>query len=179
MRRLGCLVVIAVLAAGCATSKPPGSVANDQTDVWFTQHMVPYLRQTTTVVSLTRPYLTDPTLARLADKVNRTSQADIQQLQGWLDQRGLSPHIHSHQRIDTRRQTDLERLSQLRGSALDLAFVQVMTARARAGTNLTATEVSDGSLPEVRELAHQMLAEQLAQSRQFKHWSNTAMARTK
>jgi hypothetical protein len=99
VRRLGCLVVIAVLAAGCATSKPPGSVANDQTDVWFTQHMVPYLRQTTTVVSLTRPYLTDPTLARLADKVNRTSQADIQQLQGWLDQRGLSPHIHSHQRI--------------------------------------------------------------------------------
>ena len=178
MRRLGCFVVIAVLAVGCATSKPPGSVANDQTDVWFTQHMVPYLRQTITVVSLTRPYLTDPTLARLADKVNRTSQADIQQLQGWLDQRGLSPHIHSHQRIDTRRQTDLERLSQLRGSALDLAFVQVMTARARAGTNLTATEVSDGSLPEVRQLAHQMLAEQLAQSRQFKHWSLTAKART-
>jgi uncharacterized protein (DUF305 family) len=178
VRRLGCFVVIAVLAAGCATSKPPGSVANDQTDVWFTQHMVPYLRQTTTVVSLTRPYLTDPNLARLADKVNRTSQADIQQLQGWLDQRGLSPHIHSHQRIDTRRQTDLERLSQLRGSALDLAFVQVMTARARAGINLTATETSDGSLPEVRQLAHQMLAEQQAQSRQFKHWSHTAKART-
>ena len=59
-------------------------------------------------------------------------------------------------------------LSQLRGSALDLAFVQVMTA----------TEVSDGSLPEVRQLAHQMLAEQLAQSRQFKHWSLTAKART-
>jgi len=53
-----------------------------------------------------------------------------------------------------------------------------MTARARAGTNLTATEVSDGSLPEVRQLAHQMLAEQQAQSRQFKHWSQTAKART-
>jgi hypothetical protein len=25
--------------------------ANDQIDVWFTQHMVPYLRQTITVVS--------------------------------------------------------------------------------------------------------------------------------
>ena len=178
MRRLGCFVVIAVLTAGCATPAANQPAANDQTDVWFTQHMVPYLRQTTTVVSLTRPYLTDPTLARLADKVNRTSQADTQQLEGWLDQRGLSPHIHSHQPIDTRRQTDLERLSQLRGSALDLAFVQVMTARARAGTNLTATEVSDGSLPEVRQLAHQMLAEQQAQSRQFKHWSHFAKTRT-
>lgn len=178
MRRLGCLVVIAVLAAGCATPTASQPAANDQIDVWFTQHMVPYLRQTITVVSLTRPYLTDPALARLADKVSRTSQADIQQLQGWLDQRGLSPHIHSHQRIDTRRQTDLERLSRLRGSALDLAFVQVMTARARAGINLTATENSGGSLPEVRQLAHQMLAEQQAQSRQFKHWSHTAKART-
>jgi uncharacterized protein (DUF305 family) len=178
LRRLGCFVVIAVLAAGCATPAAHQPTANDRTDVWFTQHMVPYLRQTTTVVSLTRPYLTDPTLARLADKVNRTSQADIQQLQGWLDQRGLSPHIHSHQRIDTRRQTDLERLSQLRGSALDLAFVRVMTARARAGINLTATEVSDGGLPEVRQLAHQMLAEQQAQSRQFKRLSHTAKART-
>jgi uncharacterized protein (DUF305 family) len=90
----------------------------------------------------------------------------------------LSPHIHSHQRIDTRRQTDLERLSRLRGSALDLAFVQVRTARARAGINLTATETSGGSLPEVRQLAHQMLAEQQAQSRQLKHWSQTAKART-
>jgi uncharacterized protein (DUF305 family) len=178
VRRLGCLVVIAVLAAGCATPTASQPAANDQIDVWFTQHMVPYLRQTITVVSLTRPYLTDPALARLADKVSRTSQADIQQLQGWLDQRGLSPHIHSHQRIDTRRQTDLERLSRLRGSALDLAFVQVMTAPARAGINLTATETSGGSLPEVRQLAHQMLAEQQAQSRQLKHWSHTAKVRT-
>jgi uncharacterized protein (DUF305 family) len=90
----------------------------------------------------------------------------------------LTARLDRHSSLDTRRQTDLERLSQLRGSALDLAFVQVMTARARAGTNLTATEVSDGSLPEVRQLAHQMLAEQLAQSRQFKHWSLTAKART-
>ena len=170
MRRLGCFVVIAVLAAGCATSKLPGSVANDQTDVWFTQHMVPYLRQTTTVVSLTRPYLTDPTLARLADKVNRTSQADTQQLEGWLDQRGLSPHIHSHQPIDTRRQTDLERLSQLRGSALDLAFVQVMTARSRAGSELATTEAHNGSLPEVRHLAQQLLAEQQAQIATMTTW---------
>ena len=67
MRRLGCLVVIAVLAAGCATPTASQPAANDQIDVWFTQHMVPYLRQTITVVSLTRPYLTDPALAEAVE----------------------------------------------------------------------------------------------------------------
>jgi uncharacterized protein (DUF305 family) len=169
-RRIGWLVVLAVLAASCAAPRSPGLVATDQTDIWFTQHMIPYLRQTTTVVFMTRPHLADPALARLADMTNSAAQADINQLQGWLDQRGLSPHIHSHQRIDARRQTDLERLSRLRGHDLDLAFAELMAARSRAGIQLTTTEAQDGSLPEVRQLARQMLAEQQTQARQMKAW---------
>ena len=140
MRRLGCLVVIAVLAAGCATPAANQPAANDQTDAWFMQHMVPYLRQTTVVVSMAREHLTDPELVQLADTVTRRSQADIDQLQRWLDQRGLSPHGHNHQRVDNTSPTDLERLAALRGRTLDLAFVQVMTARSRAGSELATTE---------------------------------------
>jgi uncharacterized protein (DUF305 family) len=168
--RFGCWIVVALLVAGCTAQRSHGPVVNDQTDVWFMQHMVPYLRQTTSVVSLTRGHLTDPVLARLADTVIRRSQADIDQLQGWLDRRGLSPHGHSHQRVDDRRQTDLERLSRLRGSALDLAFVQVLTERDRAGIKLAATEARDGSLPEVRQLARQLLAAQEAQAEQMRNW---------
>jgi uncharacterized protein (DUF305 family) len=174
--RLGWWVVMAVLAAGCTTPASNRPTASDQTDVWFMQHMVPYLRQTTSVVSLTREHLTDRALARLADTVTRRSQADIDQLQGLLDRRGLSPHGHSHQRVDNRRQTDLERLSQLRGSALDLSFVQVMTARSRAGATLAAGEARDGSLPEVRQLARQLLAEQQAQAQQLRAWRHTRAA---
>jgi DUF305 family protein family protein len=98
---------------------------------------------------MTRPHLADPTLARLADTANSAAQADIDQLQKWLDQRGLSPHIHSHQRIDARRQTDLERLSRLHGRDLDLAFAQLMAARARAGIQLTTALFPPGGFASV------------------------------
>jgi uncharacterized protein (DUF305 family) len=121
-------------------------------------------------VSLAREHLADPTLARLADTVTRGSLADIDQLQGWLDQRGLSPHIHSHQRIDAPRQTDLARLSRLRGRDLDLAFAHVMAARFRASIRLVTDELHDGRLPEVRRLAQQLLAEQQRLARQLQAW---------
>lgn len=169
-QRLGWWIVVTLLAAGCAAPRSPPPMATDQTDVWFMQHMVPYLRQTTVVVSLTREHLADSGLARLADTVTRRSLADIDQLQQWLDQRGLSSHGHSHQQADTPRQTDLERLTRLRGSALDLAFVQVMSARFRTTSELAATEARDGSLAEVRQLAHQMVVEHHARIAKITAW---------
>jgi uncharacterized protein (DUF305 family) len=166
--RLGWLVVVTLLAAGCATPRTHTPVADAQTDVWFMQHMVPHLRQTAAVVSLTRDQLTDPGLARLAGEVLGRSQADIDQLQGWLDQRGLSPHGHSHQRVDSRSQTDLERLSRRRGAALDLAFARVMTARSRASGKLAAIEAHHGRLPEVRQFARRLVAEQKLQVHQLR-----------
>jgi uncharacterized protein (DUF305 family) len=170
LHRFGWWIVVALLAAGCAAPRSHAPVATDQTDVWFLQHTVPHLRQTTAVVSLTREHLTDPGLARLADTIARRSQANIDQLQRWLDQRGLSPHGHSHQRVDIRRQTDLERLARLRGSALNLAFVQVMTARSRTTSKLAGNEARDGSLPDIRQFARQLLASQQVQVRQLKSW---------
>ena len=170
LHRFGWWIVVALLAAGCAAPRSHAPVATDQTDVWFLQHTVPHLRQTTAVVSLTREHLTDPGLARLADTIARRSQANIDQLQRWLEQRGLSPHGHSHQRVDIRRQTDLERLARLRGSALNLAFVQVMTARSRTTSKLAGTEARDGSLPDIRQFARQLLASQQVQVRQLKSW---------
>jgi uncharacterized protein (DUF305 family) len=162
-RRLGCWVVIAVLAAGCATAddahQPP---ANDQTDIWFMQHMVPHLLQDTSIAYLTRHRLADPALARLAGRIHRHGQAHVAQLQERLAERGLAPHGHSHQRGDTLRQSD--------GDALDLAFVKVMKARHRAGTKLAATEARDGSVPAIRQLAEQLLAELQAQIQQMTAW---------
>jgi uncharacterized protein (DUF305 family) len=169
-RRLGWWVLVLCLVAGCAPAASHAPVVDDQADVWFLQHMVPYLRQTMVLTSLTRERSGDHRLVRLADAITRRSQADIDRLQGWLDQRGLSAHGHSHQRIDARRQTDLERLAQLRGGALDRAFVQIMTARARTGSGLAANEAAAGNLPEVRQFARQMAAEQQHQVRQLQSW---------
>jgi uncharacterized protein (DUF305 family) len=167
-------ITAVVLAAGCTGSGPhpatPAPATADQTDVWFMQHMIPHLWQATSIAFLTRNHISHPALARLADTINQRGQANIQQLQQRLSRQGLAPHGHSHQRVDNRQETDLERLSRLRGTAFDLAFLKVMTARARAGINLAKLEASRGTLPEIRQLARQMVIEQQAQVRQMETW---------
>jgi uncharacterized protein (DUF305 family) len=169
--RLGSWVVIAVLAAGCATPTANHQpTLNDQTDVWFAQHMVPHLLQNTSIAYLTRARLTDPELVRVAGRIHRRDQLEAARLVEWLAERGLAPHGHSHQPGDRLRRSDLERLSQLDGAALDLAFVEVMTARDRTGTKLAATEAREGSVPSIRQLAHQLLAEQQARTATLQSW---------
>jgi uncharacterized protein (DUF305 family) len=169
-RRLGCWIVLVVVAAGCGNPSPDPPTASEQTDVWFMQHMVPHLRQTTSVVELTRRRITRPELTRLADTINQQGNASLQQLQGWLDRRGLAPHGHSHA-LGSRKETDLERLSRVHATRFDLVFFEVMTARHHAGVRLAVAELRDGSVPEVRRLARQMLAEQQAQIELMNRWS--------
>jgi uncharacterized protein (DUF305 family) len=90
-RRLGWWLLVVVLAAGCTTSNANQDTVSDQADVWFMQHMVPHLLQTTAIVDLARDQITRPELTRLADTINQQSQAHLQQLQGWLASRGLAP----------------------------------------------------------------------------------------
>ncbi len=161
--------MIAVLAAGCATPEANQPPASEETDVWFMQHMVPHLLQTTSMVDLARDRITRPELARLADSIDRRGQAHLQQLQGWLNERGLAPY-DPQQDPNSRKASDLERLARIRGARFDLEFLTVMTARHRAGSKLAATEVREGSVPEVRELAQQLLAEHQDQIGKMQAW---------
>ena len=171
-RRFRYWVVVAVIAAGCAGPATDQPAVSDATDVWFMQHLVPHLRQTSSIVGLSRDRITNPELARLADTIDQQGQAHLQVLQGWLDRRGLAPHAHSHQGVDLRRRSDLDRLSQAPGPRFDLAFLEVMAARHRAGGKLAAIELAQGSLPEVRQLARQLQAEHRRQLRKMTAWRN-------
>jgi uncharacterized protein (DUF305 family) len=170
-RRLGSWLILVVLAAGCATphaSHQP--TVNDQTDVWFAQHMVPHLLQDTSIAYLSRARLTDPELVRVANRIHRCDQLEAARLVEWLAERGLSPHGHSHQPGDHLRRSDLERLSQLDGVALDLAFVKVMTARDRAGAKLATTEAREGTVPAIRQLARQLLLKRQNRMATMQSW---------
>jgi uncharacterized protein (DUF305 family) len=162
-------VVITVLVAGCATPDANQPPASDHTDVWFAQHMVPHLLQTTAIVNLARPRITRPELARQATTIDRQAQVHLAQLQEWLASRGLAPY-DPQQDPDRSRETDLSRLTRVHGARFDLEFLTVMTARHRAGSKLAATEVREGSVPEVRQLARQLLADQQAQLAKMTAW---------
>lgn len=161
--------MIVVLAAGCATPDSNQPTASDEADILFMRHMVPHLLQTTSIVDLARDRIVRPELARLADSIDRQGQAHLQQLQGWLNERGLAPY-DPQQDPNSPKASDLERLARIRGARFDLEFLTVMTARHRAGGKLAATEVREGSMPEVRELAQQLLAEQQDQIGKMQAW---------
>jgi uncharacterized protein (DUF305 family) len=169
-QRLAYWGIMAVLAAGCATPDASQPTASDETDVRFAQHMVPHLLQTTAIVDLAQDRITRPELARLATTIDRQGQAHLQQLQDWLNQRGLAPY-DPQQDPNRRKETDLARLAQVRGAGFDLAFLKVMTSRHRAGIRLAAAEARAGSVPELRQLAQQLLAELQAQVQQMTAWT--------
>jgi uncharacterized protein (DUF305 family) len=167
--RFRCWVVIAVLAAGCATSDANQPTASDETDVWFAQQMVPHLLQTTAIVHLAQDRITRPELARLADTIDRRGQAHLAQLQGWLAGRGLAPY-DPQQQPGSGKETTLERLARIRGARFDVEFLKVMTARHRAASKLAATEAREGNVAEIRQLAQQLLAEQQDQIGKMQAW---------
>jgi uncharacterized protein (DUF305 family) len=162
-------VVITVLVAGCATSDANQPPPSDHTDVWFAQHMVPHLLQTTAIVNLAQDRITRPELARLATTIDRQGQAHLAQLQEWLASRGLAPY-DPQQQPGSGKETDLARLARVRGARFDLEFLTVMTARHRAGSKLAATDFRVGSVPEVRQLARQLFADQQAQLAKMTAW---------
>lgn len=162
---------MAVLAAGCAASDGNApSPASDTTDVWFMQHMAGHLLQTTSILSLSHDRITRPKLARLANTINHQEQAHLTQIQAWLATRGLAPY-DPQQDPNRRKESDLARLSRVHGARFDLAFLKVMAARHRAGSKLAITELREGSLPEVRQLAQQLLVQQRGQLATMTAWA--------
>jgi uncharacterized protein (DUF305 family) len=169
-QRLGCWILIAAVAAGCATPDTNQPTASDQTDVWFAQHMVPHLLQTAAIVDLAQDRSTRPELARLAGTIDRQGQAHLAQLQAWLASRGLAPY-DPQQDPKRRKESDLARLAQVPEARFELVFLKVMTARHRAGSKLAATEAREGSVPELRQLAQQLLADQQDQIAEMTRWT--------
>jgi uncharacterized protein (DUF305 family) len=168
-RRLGWWLVVAVLAAGCTTSSANQGTPSDQTDVWFMQHMTGHLLQRTAILDLAGHRITHPKLKRLADTIDQQGQAHLQQLQEGLDSRGLAPYDPQQDPIRAK-ESHLDRLSRVHGTKFDLAFLEVMTARHRADIRMAAAEARHGGVPEVRQLARQMLAELEPQAEQMTAW---------
>jgi uncharacterized protein (DUF305 family) len=87
-----------------------------------------------------------------------------------LASRGLAPY-DPQQDPERRKESDLARLAQVPEARFELVFLKVMTARHRAGSKLAATEAREGSVPELRQLAQQLLADQQDQIAKMTRWT--------
>jgi uncharacterized protein (DUF305 family) len=175
------------LPGSSATSTPTA----DSVDVGFAQDMSVHHQQAVQMASWERDHTTDPALKQLAFDIETTQLQQIGRMQGWLGLWGaaalptgghmawMASAAHSHDgatatsgAVDTMPgMATSDHLRQLRaasGPALDVLFLQLMLRHHEGGVVMLQYAADDAAVPEVRNLAAQMLSAQLSESAYLK-----------
>ena len=67
-------------------------------------------------------------------------------------------------------EADMSRLMEATGPEFDLAFVEMMAAHHQGAIDMANTELKAGSLPEVKQLAQQVIDSQQKEIDQLDQW---------
>ena len=178
-------------AAGMLVGLPDSSATSapgtDSVDVGFAQDMSQHHQQAVQMASWERDHTTDPALKQLAFDIETTQLQQIGQMQGWLalwgaplDSPGgrhmawMSSPDHAHgvatssSGVDTMpgmaTSDQLRALRASSGPQLDVLFLQLMLRHHQGGVVMLQYGVDHASVPEVRNLAAQMLSAQTSES---------------
>ena len=157
----------------------------DSVDVGFAQDMSEHHQQAVQMASWERDHTTDPALKQLAFDIETTQLQQVGQMQGWLAVWGAptdSPggkHMawmasgdHAHMATSTGVDTmpgmagpdQLRALRAASGAPLDVLFLQLMLRHHQGGGVMLQYGADHASVPEVRNLAAQMLSSQTSES---------------
>jgi len=175
MRRL--VLVAVLLLAACSgsgrTDQPASGPLNDA-DVAFVQRLLAQDHQATEVVELTGSHTARPELRKLAEDVTVSRGDEIVKLEQWLQRWGkpIQPEGVDAETLPPGLLTDqqLNQLDALTGTKFDTAFVDAFTTLHQEAVKLAETELADGSLGEVRQLAEQVRAGRQAEIGQLARW---------
>jgi uncharacterized protein (DUF305 family) len=153
----------------------PATAAPNDADVTFTQNMIPHHQQAIEMAKLVDAHTKRPQLRALADAIAASQGQEITLMQGWLRAWGkpATPAGTDHGAMHMPGMMSELEMRQLRlsnGRDFDLAFVEMMTAHHQGAIDMANTELRDGSLPEVKRLAQQIIDGQQAEIDQFAKW---------
>lgn len=178
------------LLLGLPGSDPPAVPAADSVDVGFAQDMTVHHQQAVQMASWERDHTTDPVLKQLAADIEATQTGQIGRMQGWLELWGaaalpvgahmawMTPapggHDGGHDAMPTGDgvatmpgMASTEELNTLRaatGQQLDVLFLQLMLRHHQGGAGMLAYAAQHAQLPQVRNLAQQMLSSQTSEA---------------
>lgn len=184
------LVLLLVGATAGMLIGLPGSAEPEPgpVDVGFAQDMSVHHRQAVEMASWERDHTLDPELAQLATDMEKTQNNQVGQMQGWLtlwNEAALplgghmawmadAPGAHAHSMADAggavaampgmATQADLASLRAATGPALDVRFLQLMLRHHVGGAEMLRYAADRASVPQVRNLAAQMLSSQTSES---------------
>jgi uncharacterized protein (DUF305 family) len=161
------------LPGSSATSTPTA----DSVDVGFAQDMSVHHQQAVQMASWERDHTTDPALKQLAFDIETTQLQQIGRMQGWLGLWGMASEApggkhmawmaddaHSHSMTSDQ----LRSLRAASGEQMDVLFLQLMLRHHEGGVLMLQYASEHASVPEVRNLAAQMLSSQTSESEYLK-----------
>jgi uncharacterized protein (DUF305 family) len=180
MRRIVLGLLAVVLLSSCNQGAPPqgsgsATAAPNDADVTFTQNMIPHHQQAIEMAKLVDAHTKRPQLRTLADSIVVSQGQEVTLMQGWLKRWGkpTTPEGMDHGAMHMpgmMSEAQMRQLMILKNQDFDLAFVDMMTTHHQGAIDMATTELRDGSLPEVKRLAQQILDAQQGEIDQFNAW---------
>jgi uncharacterized protein (DUF305 family) len=180
MRRIVLALVAAILLAACnqgGGEQGSGSAtsAPNDADVTFTQNMIPHHQQAIEMAKLVDAHTKRQQLRTLADSIIVSQGQEITLMQGWLKSWGkpATPEGMDHgamQMPGMMSEPDMQQLRVTNGDDFDLLFMDMMTGHHEGAIEMANTELRDGSLPEVKRLAQQVIDAQQGEIDRFTKW---------
>ncbi|HEX2301014.1 MAG TPA: DUF305 domain-containing protein [Pseudonocardiaceae bacterium] len=174
-----------LLISGVPGSTAPAVPAIDSVDVGFSQDMTVHHQQAVAMAAWERDHTTDPVLHQLAADIEATQTSQIGRMQGWLELWGapalptgghmawMTEPSHDHTPAPaggTRTmpgmasEDELAAMRAATGPQLDVLFLQLMLRHHEGGAGMLQYAAERASVPQVRNLAAQMLRSQTSES---------------
>ena len=184
MRRILLALAAAFLLAACnqgggdqEQGTAPAEAAPSDADVTFTQNMIPHHQQAIEMAKLVDSHTDRPELHQLADSIITSQGQEITQREGWLRTWGkpITPSEGHGGHGDTEMpgtmsEADMRRLMESTGTEFDLAFAEMMAVHHQGALDMANTELKDGPVPEVSQLAEQIIQTQQDEIEQLQRW---------
>ncbi len=180
MRRIAVAVAAMALLAACGQTadkdaQAPAAPQPNQADVTFAQSMIPHHQQAIEMAELIKGRTTRPELVKLAGDITTTQGQEIDHMRGWLRSWGKPEAMAGmdHDQMAMPGMMDrgeMDELEGLKGARFDLAFIDMMTRHHQGAIEMANTELRDGSLSEVKQLAQQIITAQQREVRQLAAW---------
>ena len=174
MRRRPAAVLIGLLAwvlAGCsmagAGTTPAaqnGSDAN-QTDVSFSQQMIPHHRQSLQLAKLVAKRSSSEFVKDTAAEITTAETAEIEVMSGWLKSWSIEVPADSqavHSMPGMLSAAEISVLEKASGQAFDKQWLATMLKHLNSGVQMATTALETGQHPPTKTLAQQIITEQTA-----------------
>jgi uncharacterized protein (DUF305 family) len=180
MRRIAVAAAAMALLAACGQTadkgtQAPATLQPSQADVTFAQSMIPHHQQAIEMAAFIQGHSTRPELIKLAGDITTTQSNEIARMRNWLRSWGKPEAMEgmNHDQMampGMMDQGEMDELKGLQGGQFDAAFVDMMSRHHQGAIEMANTELKDGSLPEVKQLARQIVSAQQREVRQLAVW---------